>query len=59
MNFNKSGSSQKTTVGGVFSMGIKLFLFAYIALKLVTLLVTGDPKLNTFKETVTYDLNAG
>ena len=43
----------------MFSVLIKTVLFAYIALKFLTLVWIGDPRLNTYKETIKLDLDGG
>jgi hypothetical protein len=53
LNFNRRGQYHKTQVGGIVSMGIKIFINIYIILNFVTLFTNADNKngiLNAFEE---------
>ena len=47
LNFNRRGQFHKTQIGGLVSMGIKIFINIYIILNFTTLFTYGDNKNGT------------
>ena len=47
LNFNRRGQHHKTQIGGIVSVGIKIFINVYIILNFTTLFTYGDNKNGT------------